>query len=173
MAVFSIQNPVARVSPYFVLGDQPHSLNKVYYFNHKINQSCLDFYDGNGCAHLVSVAADGVGYDIKFIRWTLIKFLRSKIYYMDLVESNKNAKKILYQFIVGSCIVVLVIHMVDPHLFMLDDISKDIWRVNTGPWVVFFSLWLLAARYQKLQASEEAKMKDPLHLCVSYYTSLV
>ena len=49
---------------------------------------------------------------------------------MALAESNHNTKNFRYQFISGSCIAVLGIHVVDPHLFVLAGIAKDIWRVK-------------------------------------------
>ena len=118
------------MSPYFFLGYQLHPLNKASNSNQNMTQARLDFFGGNGSAHLVSVAADGVGCDSKFIWWRLIKFLRGKICYVSLVDSNQNSKNFLYHFIGVSCIVVVGIHVVDPHLFMFAGIPNYIWRVK-------------------------------------------
>ena len=92
MAVVITKNPGAWVSPYFFLGCQLHALNKASNFNQNTRQARLDFFDRNGRAHLVSVAADVVGCNSKFIWWTLIKFSRGKICYVSLVDSNHNSK---------------------------------------------------------------------------------
>ena len=63
VSVVAIHNTSARICPYFILGDQRQSLNKVSDLNQKTMLFCLDFCDGNGNSHLVSVFADGVGCD--------------------------------------------------------------------------------------------------------------
>ena len=47
VAVIAIQNPGPRISPYFVLGDQPQSLNKASDFNEDMTQACLDYCKDN------------------------------------------------------------------------------------------------------------------------------
>ena len=107
-----------------MLGAQPQSLNKVSNFNQIMVQAGLYFCKSNGRAHLISVTIDGVGCDRKFISWTLIRFLRGKICCVALVDSNHNAKNFRYQFISGSCVVVLGINVIDPHLFALAGIEE-------------------------------------------------
>ena len=86
---------------------------------------------GTGRAHLVSVAADGVGCDSAYIRHTLTEFLKGKIEHVALVDPLHDAKNFRYMGIIGgSCAVWLGKHVMDPGLLILAGVRKDLWRVK-------------------------------------------
>lgn len=108
VAVLTAQVNIPRQSPMLVIAGQPQSLNMASNFNDIVTNVFLNLCKENPKARLVSVAADGVSVDGKWVVTTLVLFLRGKHSHTGLVDSNHNAKNYRYFFLGGSCVVIFV-----------------------------------------------------------------
>ena len=164
VAVVAVQSPGLKKSPFFVLAGQTQTLNMKSNFNEMITGITLDFCSQYKHTTLVSVSADGVGCDSEFIRNTLIEFLEGKVGHVGLVDSNHNAKNFRYQWIGGSCVVILGSVASDPHLLVLAGIHPDIYRVKD--WASDTVILEMASykTVSKLVALSNSERKDSIAL---------
>ena len=130
VAVITLQNAGIGQSPYFCLAGQPQSINMVSDFNKNVTSVVSSLCKREGTASLVSVAADGVGCDAKFIQGQLVTFLRGNQDHVGLVDTNHNTKNFRYQGIGGSCVVIMGDHVLDPALLPLAGVAQELWRVK-------------------------------------------
>jgi len=108
VAVLTAQVNIPRLSPMFVVAGQPQSLNMASNFNDDVTNIFLNLCKQNPRARLVSVAADGVSVDGRWVVNSLVLFLRGKRNHVALVDTNHNAKNFRYFLLGGSCVVVMV-----------------------------------------------------------------
>ena len=86
---------------------QPHSMTE--------SQVCfLKVCSQLGRISFISVSADGVGCDAKFIHNQLILFLKGKGNHVGLVDTNHNYKNLCYQVIGGSSVLIMGDYLIDP-----------------------------------------------------------
>ena len=128
VAVVTIQDPGPGQSPYFVIGGQPQGINAVTSFNDRVTRTCLKVCHQLDSISLISVAADGVGCDAKFIRKQLILFLGGKVNHVGLVDTNHNYKNLRYQVIGGSSVLIMGDYVIDPQMLSMGGVAKEIWR---------------------------------------------
>lgn len=130
VAVITLQNAGIGHSPYFLLAGQPQSINMVSDFNKNVTSVVSSLCKRDGMSSLVSVAADGVGCDAKFIQGQLVSFLRGYTDHVALVDTNHNTKNFRYQGIGGSYVVIMGDHVLDPALLPLGGVAQELWRVK-------------------------------------------
>ena len=135
--VLTLHGAPPRMSPMSTVAFRPQPLNHSSDYNQVMTDTCSQLCkernvtSEKGKAHLVSVAADGVGCDTDFIRNTLIEFLRGNTEHVGLVDPLHNAKNCRYLAIVGgSCVVWMGMHVIDPGLFIVAGVKKELWRVK-------------------------------------------
>ena len=169
VAVVTIQNPGIGHSPYFVLAGQPQSINMVSEFNTNITTAVTALCKSRGNASLVSVAADGVGCDAKFIQGQLVQFLRGQVNHVALVDTNHNTKNFRYQAIGGSCVAIMGDHVFDPMLLSLAGVPVELWRVKD--WASDLVVLRLASAdtVGKLASMYREEVGSVSVLCVTLY----
>ena len=96
-------------------------------FNKRTTSFVSSLCKREGAASLVSIAADGVGCDSRFIQGELVSFLRAIANYITLVDANHNGKNFRRQGIGGSCVVTMGNHSLDPALLHLAGVSVELW----------------------------------------------
>ena len=130
VAVISIQNAKKKKCPFFVLAGQPQTVNMPSSFNEFVTQACLSVCNELKEADLVSVAADGVGCDNKWVCQQLRGFLRGDNRHVGLIDTDHNAKNFRYQLLGGSSVVMMGNFIIDPELLRLARVEIDLWRVK-------------------------------------------
>ena len=105
--VMTLQGAPSRMSPMKTVSFRPQTLNQSSNYNQEITDMILQLCKersqspGKGRAHLISVAADGVGCDAAFIWHTLTEFLQGKIEHVALVDPLHDANNFRYLGIIG------------------------------------------------------------------------
>jgi len=127
VAVISIQNVKKKKCPFFVLAGQPQTVNMPSSFNEFVTQACLSVCNELKEADLVSVAADGVGCDNKWVCQQLRGFLRGDNRHVGLIDTDHNAKNFRYQLLGGSSVVMMGNFIIDPELLRLARVEIDLW----------------------------------------------
>ena len=79
---------------------------------------------------LVSIAADGVGYNSKIICDELISFLKGESNHVRLVDTNHNAKIFCDMIVGGSRVVIARYYFIDPQLLVQACVHNELWRVK-------------------------------------------
>jgi hypothetical protein len=79
---------------------------------------------------LVSVAADGVGCDNKWICSQLMEYLSGNLRHVGLIDTNHNMKNFRYQFLGGSSVVWMGRFILDTELFRISGVATLFWRVK-------------------------------------------
>ena len=79
---------------------------------------------------LVSIAADGVGYNSKIICDELISFLKGESNHVRLVDTNHNAKNFCDMIIGESRVVTTGNYIIDPQLLVQACVHNELWRVK-------------------------------------------
>ena len=130
VCVVSIQNPAVQKSPLFVLAGQPQTINAVTMFNDLVTKTVEKSALDNPRLDLVSVSADGVGCDNKWVCRQLILFLEGRSRHTGIVDTNHNEKNGRYQRIGGSSVKWLGGHIVDPDMLRRAGVSEDLWRIK-------------------------------------------
>ena len=169
VAVVTIQNPGIGHSPYFTLGGQPQSINMVSNFNQRVTSIVSRLCKSEGNASLVSVAADGVGCDAKFIQGQLVSFLRGQVNHVALVDTNHNAKNFRYQMIGGSCVVIMGNHVLDPGLLSLALVAVELWRIKDWASDLVVSRLASAKSVAKVAMLSNEEVGSVSVLCLTLY----
>lgn len=169
VAVVTIQNPGIGKSPFFVLAAQPQSINMVSDFNKDVTSVVSSLCKREGTASLVSVAADGVGCDARFIQGQLVSFLRGNNNHVALVDTNHNTKNFRYQGIGGSCVVIMGNHVLDPALLPLAGVAEELWRVKDWASDLVVLRLASAATVAKVATLVNEEAGSVCTLCVTLY----
>jgi hypothetical protein len=92
LAVVAVQQHNKAKSPFFVLAAQPQTIILVSNFNNVVTAACMAACEELCNTWLVSVAADGVGCDNKWVCLQLVGFLEGKHRHVRIVDTNHNGK---------------------------------------------------------------------------------
>ena len=103
VVVGSLQRPSVRKSPYVTFGELTEGLNTRSNFNQEVTDICLDIWrESNSFVRLVSVAADGVSVEKKWIMRHMCRFLRRRSDFLAVVDKNHNCKNGQYKLCRGG-----------------------------------------------------------------------
>ena len=75
MTVVSLQHPGRGRTAFFVLVGQPHTTNESTKFNEQVMNACVDLSNTTPSMDVISVAADGVGCDNRWVVLQMRRFL--------------------------------------------------------------------------------------------------
>ena len=106
-------------------GALPKGLNARSNFNQEVTDVCLDICcESNFQVRLVSVAADGVRLEEKWIMRNMNCFLIVRADFVAVIEKNHNCKNDRYQFSGYLSVMIMGVHMVDAGLFRVAGVPK-------------------------------------------------
>ena len=131
VVVGSFQRPGVRKSLYVTFGAFLQGINAGSNFNQEFTDVCLDICrESNFDVILLSVAADGVSVEEKWILRHLCRFLRGKSDFLAVVDTNHNCQNGRDQFATYSSVMIMGFHMVDSGLFIFSGVPEEICRVK-------------------------------------------
>eukprot|EP00918_Siedleckia_nematoides_P101514 GHVU01221756.1.p1 GENE.GHVU01221756.1~~GHVU01221756.1.p1 ORF type:complete len:529 (+),score=56.22 GHVU01221756.1:54-1589(+) len=125
--LLSTQHVAAGMSPLKMIAARPQSSNEQTV---EYNEMVVKCAKKSPHMHLVSVAADGLSAESKFIKDGLLDFMLGVDNCVYIVDPNHVAKALRSQVVFGSSIITMGNGLVDPGLLMAAGIKKDLYQVS-------------------------------------------
>ena len=127
MAVVSFQKVPPGMSPYFMLGGLPQTVNDSNDWGKDVMKIAVEATEKVGNAVLLNHSTDGVSCEVQWNLDQLKSFLQGKSNQLALTDTNHNAKNLRYQLIGGSSVASIGKFAVDPWLLKLaSGLPKDV-----------------------------------------------
>ena len=131
VAVVTFQSVPPGTCPFLIIAGRPQKNNQTTDFNEMVLNARIQYTQENQQASFISAANDGVSCDSKFVRSTIIRFLKGDIDQTGLTDPNHNIKNFRYQSIIGgNSIATIGNHCVDSGLLLVADVPEELWRVS-------------------------------------------
>lgn len=130
VAVLTVQKRKHGKPCFFTLAGQPQSLNMNSPFNDVVTKLVVEKSEQSRKIDLVSVAADGVGCDNRWIMQQMKNFLKGLTRHVGIVDPNHNAKNGRYQYFGGSSATWIGKYIIDTELLRLAGVAKLLWRIK-------------------------------------------
>ncbi len=103
---------------------QPQTINLVSNFNNVVTAACMAACKKLCNTWLVSVAADDVGCDNKWVCLQLVGSLEGKHHRVGIVDTNHNGKNFQYQLFGASSVVWMGYYIIDVMLLKLAGVAE-------------------------------------------------